>query len=1017
MAPPPRCLRDSVAKDDDTWHFTIPHELLSSNQPGHGKMVQFKTVESGAKIMFQMAKFSNNRVIQNDDINEFVLVSFSLPGRQAEWTLKDGGEYIARFLERGLFINDVQYRFYHHSASQLKERRCFLRRANTDAELDERIYQLGDFGKIMNPAKRAKRIGLLYSESQVDYILNPILKEDIHDLQYGDEVFSDGCGLMSRKLAIEVSKKKKIIFRGKRYTPSVFQIRYLGYKGVLMLHPPMDRANELSRKKLQSLREKQAASSGLTPEEETFLSAPPPPVWAQFRRSMKKFTTDKTPTFSVVGYSKPYAFGRLNNEIIVLLSSLGITAENLLLRQQEYFDWIVHASQQPEDAIDLLSAVGEYDAAERVLLDGLDAVLPVIRKCQRKEVGDFKREDGKERSRTIIKRSRKIYGVCDPFKVLKEGEVHVRITEGRGGVSTVRGCDVLVVRNPCLNPGDCLKLRAVECPALAHLVDCVVFASVARPGHHSAPSMSSGGDLDGDEYFVCWDPLLVPSVRHEAYDYPPNKERLFTSLTRQDLARHFANYNNASLGRVSNLHNRWATASPKGARCSECQELSALHSQCVDGARIKIPDRLVSPPGRPEGSEPWIIDQLKDNASRFAEKFLSESVKTQGVADSADNESHATQIILGLLQSRPVGLALSEYELFTMACRIARRQGLDPHIFFQYIDCGALTTSQKYALIAAIPTLSHEEYARLWNSFWRSDLIGPQQLYSRNIAQSFRIQRLYSSNIHGTEQFFSYLSTAFQDFTRKVLLIKTDAHFALAIFMRGQIAWDDDVDVDENLVVCSFLPHSTSEFSSYKQSPKGFRLHCGPGRLQLYDRHIANSFIYIGIQPRASGAEVVTSVALQKISKQVQLNIGRVNKKPLTEIELHVVSNRDTISHQLFDLWFEHVPTEERIRRFDRDPRPYRRFSLNDIDWNEGPPPTDSDFSTNPTSLKIGSRQCDLLSTIEPRIKSSGYLSSSYHDHSHYSALQSQKCSHFTLLWFITCSRHSQRSMDPSPNR
>lgn len=89
--------------------------------------------------------------------------------------------------------------------------------------------------------------------------------------------------------------------------------------------------------------------------------------------------------------------------------------------------------------------------------------------------------------------------------------------------------------------------------------------------------------------------------------------------------------------------------------------------------------------------------------------------------------------------------------------------------------------------------------------------------------------------------------------------------------MRGQIAWDDDIDVDENLVVCSFLPHSTSEFSSYKPSPKGYRLHCGPGRLQLYDRHIANSFIYIGIQPRASGPEVVTSVALQKISKQVQL--------------------------------------------------------------------------------------------------------------------------------------------------
>jgi RNA dependent RNA polymerase len=45
--------------------------------------------------------------------------------------------------------------------------------------------------------------------------------------------------------------------------------------------------------------------------------------------------------------------------------------------------------------------------------------------------------------------------------------------------------------------GDCLKLRAVNHPRLSHLVDCIVFASVARPGHHSAPSMSSGGDLDG----------------------------------------------------------------------------------------------------------------------------------------------------------------------------------------------------------------------------------------------------------------------------------------------------------------------------------------------------------------------------------------------------------------------------------------------------------------------------------------------------------------------------------------
>lgn len=60
------------------------------------------------------------------------------------------------------------------------------------------------------------------------------------------------------------------------------------------------------------------------------------------------------------------------------------------------------------------------------------------------------------------------------------------------------------------------------------MLDCLVFASVAKPGHKAAPSMSSGGDLDGkkvinqvvllltesslgDEFFVCWDPDLIPT--------------------------------------------------------------------------------------------------------------------------------------------------------------------------------------------------------------------------------------------------------------------------------------------------------------------------------------------------------------------------------------------------------------------------------------------------------------------------------------------------------------------------
>ena len=72
----------------------------------------------------------------------------------------------------------------------------------------------------------AKRIGLLFSSAEIDFSLDPQYISDIPDLTAGDENFSDGCGLMSKRLAIFVAKAKRIIFRGQRYTPTVFQIRY-----------------------------------------------------------------------------------------------------------------------------------------------------------------------------------------------------------------------------------------------------------------------------------------------------------------------------------------------------------------------------------------------------------------------------------------------------------------------------------------------------------------------------------------------------------------------------------------------------------------------------------------------------------------------------------------------------------------------------------------------------------------------------------------------------------------------
>jgi hypothetical protein len=221
-----------------------------------------------------------------------------------------------------------------------------------------------------------------------------------------------------------------------------------------------------------------------------------------FRDSMRKLKTTSDNTFSVVDYSQPYQFARLNNDIIVLLSALGVTTETLVSKQNAYFDWIESANKDVYSAMNFLAVLGKYALAERVFLEGLDKedIQGRIQAAQADEVNAFQKpETGKDRSRMLLLQSRFLFGVCDPYGLLEEGEVHVRIMESRRGATTLSNLDLMVVRNPCLHPGDILKLRAVHHIQLDHLVDCIVFSG---KGKKAAPAMTSGGDLGSYPIFT-----------------------------------------------------------------------------------------------------------------------------------------------------------------------------------------------------------------------------------------------------------------------------------------------------------------------------------------------------------------------------------------------------------------------------------------------------------------------------------------------------------------------------------
>lgn len=150
--------------------------------------------------------------------------------------------------------------------------------------------------------------------------------------------------------------------------------------------------------------------------------------------------------------------------------------------------------------------------------------------------------------------------------------------------------------------------------------------SLTRPH----PNECSGSDLDGDVYFVSWDPDLIPPRRYAPMDYTPapcvtldhdvtievlliNLEsyqkfirlphipdvRLSyrCSLVLQEVQEYFTDYIlNDSLGIICHAHTVFADKEPKMAMSKACTELARLCSIAVDfpktGIPAKIPEHL-----------------------------------------------------------------------------------------------------------------------------------------------------------------------------------------------------------------------------------------------------------------------------------------------------------------------------------------------------------------------------------------------------------------------------------------
>lgn len=271
-------LQESISPEESSWIYQVPDlpQPSCSNKDGLIKCISFvsSNVKQDVTLRYQIPPTS--RVTVGESLDRFLLISFANfwlrctaisgegPPRLAMG--RDNGDYLTRLLTRGIELNGIQYHFFGHSNSQLKSRSCFMY-AGTKEFISSKIEAMGDFTKLTSVGKKAKRIGLLFSSAEVAIMLPPHRCEDIEDIKRDNYTFTDGCGLISLKLARQLAKTRNIIFRANRYLPSVYQIRYRGYKGVLTIDPSL---------------------SG--------------EVQVQFRESMKKFKDSPNHSFSVVDY-------------------------------------------------------------------------------------------------------------------------------------------------------------------------------------------------------------------------------------------------------------------------------------------------------------------------------------------------------------------------------------------------------------------------------------------------------------------------------------------------------------------------------------------------------------------------------------------------------------------------------------------------------------------------------------------------------------------------------------------
>ncbi|KAG7448123.1 RdRP-domain-containing protein [Guyanagaster necrorhizus] len=523
-------------------------------------------------------------------------------------------ERVGRALKEGFQLAGRRFEFLAYSTSALREHAVWFINPfrYQDPDTKDIIFitaeyirhSIGDFkgSKLMTqPSKWAARIGQAFTATDPSVKIRRDKWEEIPDmgteenLALGQYLHTDGAGTISKSLGDEIWA---CLCKGRRdhgekvVQPSVYQIRFMGFKGVVAVDPELDKE--------------------------------PNGIRMRLRPSMKKFEDSRSMEADIEiarAFDKP-GTSYLNRPLVMILEDKQVRRANL----QELQDNVVADTLTIDDSmgrfntilkshslgsgyrlpyiLDKISDLG-FDFHPQRCTPGIDT--PFLKQLRQVAKIDLLREI-KHQARIPIPESYLLVGVPDEGPAyekngytnvftLKQTEIYACVQKRPEDKPEWIVGPCIISRSPVVHPGDIQQVVGVKPPdnmfcAFAHIRNAVVLPSV---GERSLASKLSGGDLDGDIYDVVPYPVLMPPVVDDTASYA--SAGTYVALGEDgeprecdvnDIADFIVEYINSDvLGLLSDR--LLVIAGAEGIYDKDCKWLATLCAQAVDYPKQGIP--------------------------------------------------------------------------------------------------------------------------------------------------------------------------------------------------------------------------------------------------------------------------------------------------------------------------------------------------------------------------------------------------------------------------------------------